>query len=242
MLIRNGTSALGVDVVARTRGFAFVASRDNESTKIVSKREYAKTIVATVVDPILTSFCDRIKAVRTLTAAKLPAPCDVAAPRVSRQICNCPNACAATAWRGQVQYRVPAPPWHCVWHTAYYWPRAHKLLAEQPRFTFRLRCKIQRVVRGITLWSRDWLHDYRSPRRIMRIRLQRKRERETRRADCNRVRDNFPANISHANLFVLLSRVSRWLIYITRVKIYAGLVWTTFCTSHRSFRNILRYD
>jgi len=53
-------------------------SSDNECTKIISKRECAKTIVATVVDPILTSFCNRIKAVRTLAAAKLPVLRDVA--------------------------------------------------------------------------------------------------------------------------------------------------------------------
>lgn len=127
VLITNGASAFTIDAVARSR-FAFVASCDNKCTKIVSKREYAKTIVATVVDPILTSFCNCIKAVRTLAAAKLSVPCDIEGSWVSRLIYNCPK-CVLQHDAGRYNIGL-APPWctHCVWHTAYYWPWAHNKL------------------------------------------------------------------------------------------------------------------
>lgn len=134
--------------------------------------------MATVVDPILTSFCNRIKAVRTLAAAKLPVQCDVARPASFATGIQLSRMCAAATWRGAGMYNIDlALPWctHCAWHTAYYWPQAHnKLLGKLFYLTHSAR-DVRSHVRseGSHWWGRIGYTFIDLPRRIMCIWLRR---------------------------------------------------------------------
>jgi len=113
--------------------------------------------------------------------------------RISRLVCNCPNVCSNYMTRAGTISAL-ASPWcaHCVWHTAYYWPWAYNKLLGKLSALLSARDVRSRV------WSEEphcgagigntiidfhavlCAFDYRGDAT--------RRER----ADCNRVRDNFP--------------------------------------------------